>query len=323
MAASIDRLQSLRVADVMSRQVTPVSTNQTMKEAATLFVKRKITGAPVIDEQGHCVGMLSASDFVFRESVAGQASSSLTPCEQRVVRDAADRSWQIEDVFNDFVCAHMSPAVQTVDGEVALVEASRIMCSQHIHRLPVLDEKGCPVGIVTSLDVVAAMVNVIDELSAPNAAATSPENWGLTTNPDDASRQSAGDLWREHVRLKRRLDALRDTMAQETDQTRLANLLDEFCLELETHFQHEETGDCFEQVVAVAPRLSERVDAVLRQHPALLAMLGDIVEMARQSVKLETLLARFESFATKWLRHETEENDLLHEAYNVDIGTHD
>ena len=37
------------------------------------------------------------------------------------------------------------------------------MCQQHIHRLIVLDEQDHPVGILSSLDIVAAMVAVFEE----------------------------------------------------------------------------------------------------------------------------------------------------------------
>jgi CBS-domain-containing membrane protein len=43
MPISLDRLASLKVADVMSRQVVSLSPQQTMAEAAALFVRHKIS----------------------------------------------------------------------------------------------------------------------------------------------------------------------------------------------------------------------------------------------------------------------------------------
>ena len=115
--AALNRLVSLRVADVMSRQVVPVYTHQTMAEAAAVFIEHGISGAPVLDEQGHCVGILSAADFVRRQRGAVRSASSFSACNQTVVRGCRDGPWQVEEVYEDRVTVHMSPAVQTVDGQ--------------------------------------------------------------------------------------------------------------------------------------------------------------------------------------------------------------
>ena len=60
----LERLQTLSVADVMSRDVWVVSANQTMGDAALRFAECDISSAPSVDESGKCIGMLSAVDFV-------------------------------------------------------------------------------------------------------------------------------------------------------------------------------------------------------------------------------------------------------------------
>jgi predicted transcriptional regulator len=57
----------------------------------------------------------------------------------------------------------MSPIVQTISEESLILAAARVMCNEGIHRLVVVDEKKHPVGIVSTLDVVAAMVAAIEE----------------------------------------------------------------------------------------------------------------------------------------------------------------
>jgi CBS-domain-containing membrane protein len=70
------------------------------------------------------------------------------------------------DHLNDTVQDHMSRSVQSVRPEQTLLTAARIMCAQHVHRLPVLDVEGRSIGLLTSMDVVAALVNAIDEREA-------------------------------------------------------------------------------------------------------------------------------------------------------------
>jgi CBS domain-containing protein len=144
MNSAIERLLSLRVADIMRCDVTTVSADTTMTEAAHSLLRREISGAPVVDQRDHCVGILSAVDFVRRE-VHG--------CSDRPAHGNGE----------DHVRTYMSPSVQSIDADATLIDAARAMCGKHIHRLPVLDRGGSVVGVVSSLDLVAAVVHAIEE----------------------------------------------------------------------------------------------------------------------------------------------------------------
>lgn len=138
-----NRLLTLKVKDVMTRQVICVSEDQTLSEAACLFVSQGISGAPVVDADGQCVGVLSAIDYVGREDVL----RGLWP-----VGEPGDQVYQ-----------QMSTKLRYVQPEQSLLRAARLMSAEHVHRLPVLDAEHRPVGLITSMDIVAALVNVIDE----------------------------------------------------------------------------------------------------------------------------------------------------------------
>ncbi len=143
MDSAVDRLLTLKVKDVMTRKVVCVAKDQYLSDAADMFVEKGISGAPVIDSQGRCVGVLSAIDYVRREHV----SRGIGP----------------EAAASDRVYQEMSSDVRSVQPEQTLLMAARIMCEKHVHRLPVLNPDGKPVGLITSMDVVAALVNAIDE----------------------------------------------------------------------------------------------------------------------------------------------------------------
>ena len=145
MDPAIDRLITLKVKDVMSRGVVCVSPTAALADVAQLFVDHKISGVPVINDDDCCIGVLSAIDYVKRE---------------RVLRASGPE--QMSDKVQD----HMSSSVQSIRPEQTLLAAARIMCVQHVHRLPVLDMDGRAIGLVTSMDVVAALVNAIDEREA-------------------------------------------------------------------------------------------------------------------------------------------------------------
>lgn len=164
MNSAIERLLSLHVADIMTRNVVQISVHQTMAEAAQLMVKHEISWAPVVDELGRCVGILSSFDFASQENAACAATE--LPCgkvQHVLARERPDHAYHIEDVATHVVANSMSSAVQSVRPTATLMEAARVMCTAHIHRLVVLDGQGPPVGIVSSLDLVAALVKAVEE----------------------------------------------------------------------------------------------------------------------------------------------------------------
>lgn len=164
MNSAIERLVSLKVADVMSRQVVSVSHNATMAEAARMMCEKEVRGMPVIDEQGRCVGIITTTDFTSRDQNLAESGGMLVLDDEFAMYDRG--SWspvRIAYIAEDRVRQHMTEAIQTVSEASSLLTAARMMCDEHIRRLVVLDESSRPVGVIGSLDVVAAMVNVIEE----------------------------------------------------------------------------------------------------------------------------------------------------------------
>lgn len=156
MNSAIERLLGLRVEDIMRPDVVTVSVCESMDAAAKRLATHEITGAPVIEASGRCIGVLSGSDFVDREA-------GFHPTDQLVVKECLHGPFEAQKLESDRVEAHMSPLVQTVSPKATLLQAARVMCGEHIHRLLVLDDEGRPVGIVSALDLVAAMVAAVEE----------------------------------------------------------------------------------------------------------------------------------------------------------------
>jgi CBS-domain-containing membrane protein len=164
MTNAIERLRSLQAKDIMNRNVVQLSENQTLAEAAVLLHKHGITGAPVVNEEQRCVGVLSSSDFVRKESLHLQEhSDSFRGAEHRLLAGDETHPFQIDERGDELVGSHMSTGVQTVNLNTGLLQVAREMCAEHIHRVLVLDERSRVAGVATTLDVVAALLNVVDE----------------------------------------------------------------------------------------------------------------------------------------------------------------
>jgi predicted transcriptional regulator len=158
MNSAFERLLGLRVRDVMNGEVAALAEDLTMTEAAKLLVDQMVSGAPVVDKLGRCVGVLTATDFLHYDmpqrdeppSGAGPASGKALPA---VASCAADTQ----------VAAWMARAVETIRTDDSILSAARRMCGSHIHRLFVVDDEGKPIGVVSTLDLVSAMVLAFEE----------------------------------------------------------------------------------------------------------------------------------------------------------------
>ncbi len=142
MNSAIERLLGLRVKDIMNKKVMTIAEASTMQTAARQLYENQVTGAPVVNSAGSCVGVVSGSDYV-----AWGADSA----------NAAD------DSELDIVATHMTPLVQTIDEEATIMSAARLLCNEGIHRLVVADEDGKPMGILSTLDLVASLVACIED----------------------------------------------------------------------------------------------------------------------------------------------------------------
>lgn len=170
MNSAIERLISLKVIDLMTRHVVCISQNATMGEAAQRMCEKNIGGMPVTDEQGRCVGIITTTDFTHRDQNRTETGGMLVLDDEFAIQDEFSvrngGAWspvRIAYVAEDRVKTHMTPTLQTVNEDSSLLTAARIMCDEHIRRLVVLDESARPVGVIGSLDVVAAMVNAVEE----------------------------------------------------------------------------------------------------------------------------------------------------------------
>ena len=163
MNSTIERLLSLRVCDIMQSDVVTIDEGSTMSEAAKIMGEHRVSGAPVVDSLGHCVGVLSVADFAERERQLGDTAESFDFGVEHVVRKDPGRPICIEPMRENRVGEHMSPAVQSIGLEATILDAARVMCAEHLHRLVVVDEQQHAIGVVSTLDLIAAMVAAVEE----------------------------------------------------------------------------------------------------------------------------------------------------------------
>ncbi len=119
-----------------------------LKEAARRLVHNKVSGLPVISD-GILIGIVTEGDFL----------------RQEANRDQPYRFSLLEALFGEgpssppvveTVAEVMTELVTTISPDVTIGEAARVMADKGLKRLPVLDEDGALIGIISRADVVNA-----------------------------------------------------------------------------------------------------------------------------------------------------------------------
>jgi CBS domain-containing protein len=141
--------------DIMNPNVVTVMETMDLREAAKIFVEERISGAPVIDEMGNLVGVISQSDLVEYELSTERELTEEAPFYRRPYDDAIhpSRGFQIEQLSADKVKDVMTPYLITIKEDTPIREVAARMAQCGIHRVIVVDEDQQIRGIVTSLDV--------------------------------------------------------------------------------------------------------------------------------------------------------------------------
>lgn len=154
---AIERLQRLKIADVVRKDIVTVSSHQTMREAATILARQEISGVPVVDDHNHCIGILTATDFLQTEALLGvdHLGADLLPVR------GCKKSCHQAPVNQELVGDHMTRTLQPVRSKDSLLAAARAMSAYHVHCILVIDDYQHPIGVLTTLDILHAIVSPV------------------------------------------------------------------------------------------------------------------------------------------------------------------
>jgi nucleotide-binding universal stress UspA family protein/predicted transcriptional regulator len=144
-----------RVRDLMTRDVEYVGEHETVISVARKLLRRRISGAPVVAEDGKLVGVITEHDLLTWHAKVvdelGKDENSLDPAvyAERVGSET------IEKLYN-------KPAV-SIDEGADLNAATRILIDRRIRRLSVTSD-GRLVGIISRADILKGMTQNWDRL---------------------------------------------------------------------------------------------------------------------------------------------------------------
>jgi CBS domain-containing protein len=138
------RLRTVR--DVMTKSVVSAYRNASFDEIVRVMIERDVSGMPVIDEGHHVVGVIAEPDLLAR------TRSTDDQRHRRWTSLLAGRPPQAVSLTTSSGELMKTPVI-TVSPEATIVRAARLLDSHRIKRLPVVDEDGRLVGIITLRDL--------------------------------------------------------------------------------------------------------------------------------------------------------------------------
>ena len=148
----------MKIEELMSTNPVTVRPETSLREVAAILTEHRISGLPVVGERGEVLGVVSEADILMKERgpeprhggiVAWLMGDGFVDAKKLEARTAGE--------------AMTSPAI-TVAVHRDVSFAARSMTENGIKRLPVVDDAGTLVGIVTRADLVRAFARSDEEI---------------------------------------------------------------------------------------------------------------------------------------------------------------
>lgn len=158
----------LTLRDIMRTDLFTVSPDTSVETLVEILSSRRVSGVPVVDEEGNAIGIVSATDVLQRfAEIAAAAAGELGP---RKLSDLRTEDWSEWAEAGSLavlpqtkswampVSEIMTPMAYSLGPETSVREAAGAMYRGAMHRVVVM-ENGKLVGIVTTTDIVKAVAD--------------------------------------------------------------------------------------------------------------------------------------------------------------------
>jgi CBS domain-containing protein len=159
----------MKARDVMAFPVVTVKPSSSIEEVAKMFVQRRISGAPVVDDTGKLVGIISEGDLMYRSEIGTERPHpywylEYAGAEHLAAEYVKARARKASDV--------MTRKVVTASPDASLNDVAALLENNSIKRLPIV-QNGELVGIVSRANLIQALT------SAPARLDVTPSDTAL------------------------------------------------------------------------------------------------------------------------------------------------
>jgi len=147
--------------DLMQRDVLTIGGAASLLDAHRLFVEEEISGAPVVDEDGRVIGVLSARDLL--RAIDEERDTAMVQTSYfRDLTEFSGPDWgSTAEDFQDRLAGRtvsdvMSSDVISVAPDASVAEIARTLRQHHVHRVLVAKDDAF-VGLISTFDLIAVL----------------------------------------------------------------------------------------------------------------------------------------------------------------------
>jgi CBS domain-containing protein len=155
----------MNVEDVMQKEVIKFNELDKIVDVAQSFRDNKISGAPVVDENNHVVGVISEGDIMRLIEIHSPKINLILPSPLDLIELPIKMKHEFNEVAEDMEKAGstvidqiMTKKIIKVKPDASVIDAAKLMDSHKIKRLPVVDDNEKLVGLITRGDIIGSMV---------------------------------------------------------------------------------------------------------------------------------------------------------------------
>ncbi len=139
----------MNVRDVMAENVFSLKQSDTLRTAAQLLTSKVISGAPVVDDAGKLVGIISEKD-IFRALFPTHEEFNNNPELWTDFNKLERAASQHADITVEKI---MTKKVVTVDPDMSIMRVGSLLLVKRIHRAIVVDPDNRIIGLVSRRDI--------------------------------------------------------------------------------------------------------------------------------------------------------------------------
>ena len=137
------------VSEIMTKTVHTLRPETSLEAISALFLAHGISGAPVVNDEGRPIGIVTKTDLVRSQYEDPDSATWPSARDERV-----EPGLHVEATSGKSAADVMMPVVFVLRSGSTVAMASALLAAEDIHRAPVVSRHGKVVGIVSALDIV-------------------------------------------------------------------------------------------------------------------------------------------------------------------------
>jgi len=160
-------VEMIKVKDAMEKNVIKFHADDKISDVAQSLRDNRISGAPIVDENLKIIGIISEGDIMRLLEVHSPRLNLILPSPLDLIELPIRMKYEIDEIAEDMNRAAsvligeiMTKEVLTVKEDDDISDAAQLMDTHSINRLPVVDDEGKLIGIVTRGDLINALVRI-------------------------------------------------------------------------------------------------------------------------------------------------------------------